>query len=103
MGLFGEAYTLPNPKALGSKDSYSKAFGPKDHIIYGFWAILSLRVRVQVPYRIYFGLSVYLCHYICRYFRASVSTIWVHGPLGSRLQAHKTHQQRPEASAWKQS
>ena len=24
-----------------------KAFGPKDHTIEGFWAILSLRVRVK--------------------------------------------------------
>ena len=29
-----------------SKGSYFKAFGPKDHIIKGFWAILSLRVRL---------------------------------------------------------
>ena len=31
----------------GSKDSYFKAFGPKDHIMLGFWAILSLRVLVM--------------------------------------------------------
>ena len=30
-----------------SKDSYTKAFGLKDHAIYGFWAILILRVRIQ--------------------------------------------------------
>ena len=35
------------PSTLGSKDSYFKAFGPKDHTIQGFWAILSLRVGVQ--------------------------------------------------------
>ena len=36
---------LKVPLPLGSKDSYFKAFGPKDHTIYGFWAILSLRVK----------------------------------------------------------
>ena len=30
---------------IGSKDSYSKAFGLKDHTIQVFWAILSLRVE----------------------------------------------------------
>ena len=30
----------------GSKDSYSKAFGPTDHTARSFWAILSLRVTV---------------------------------------------------------
>ena len=29
----------------GSDNSYLKAFGPKDHTIKGFGAILSLRVR----------------------------------------------------------
>ena len=29
---------------LGSKDSYFQAFGPKNHTIQGFWAILSLGV-----------------------------------------------------------
>ena len=28
------------------KDSYYEVFGPKDHIIQGFWAILSLRVNL---------------------------------------------------------
>ena len=35
----------PYPKAL--RTNIFKAFGPKDHTIKGFWAILSLRVRVS--------------------------------------------------------
>ena len=34
-----------HPLTLSIKDSYFKAFGPKDPIIYGFWAILMLGVR----------------------------------------------------------
>ena len=37
--------TLPQ----GSEDSCLKAVGPKDHIIQGFWAILSLRVGFREP------------------------------------------------------
>ena len=33
---------------LPSKDSYFKAFGPKDPIIKGFWAILMPRVRAYI-------------------------------------------------------
>ena len=35
-------------EAEGSKDSCLKAFGPKDHTIKGFWAILSGRVRERM-------------------------------------------------------
>ena len=35
------------PLPLPSKDLYFKAFGPKDPIIYGFWAILMPRVKEE--------------------------------------------------------
>ena len=39
--------SISHPKPLPSKDSCFKAFGPKDPIIYGFWAIVMLREKVQ--------------------------------------------------------
>ena len=49
------------PLPLGSEDSYFKAFGPKNHMVKGFWAVLSLRVRVVVNLRISgLGLMVHL-------------------------------------------
>ena len=32
----------------GSKDTYFKAFGPSDHTIKSFWAILSLRLTFRL-------------------------------------------------------
>ena len=41
---------LSYPKALGTCICNFKAFGPKDHIIWAFWAVLSLRVNLCLSY-----------------------------------------------------
>ena len=55
----------PRPLPLGSKDSYFKAFGPKDQTIKGFWAILSLRVKcstfIWVPKFLIIGSTQKIC------------------------------------------
>ena len=43
--LLGNSERLPLP----SKDSYFQAFGPKDPIMRGFWAILMLKDRPLNP------------------------------------------------------
>ena len=44
VGCMARSLHLP----YGSKDTYFKAFGPKDHTIRGFRAMLSLRVTCDV-------------------------------------------------------
>ena len=57
VGFRGLGLRVRSTSSLTLTHSYIKASGPKDHTIYGFWAILSLRVNISLRLGWTFGAA----------------------------------------------